>query len=424
MAGHAPPDAPPAAALPVIEWLIEAGIGVPTLDDVVAGLGARLRGEGVALDRLQLAHNTLHPKVRSSAHYWSPGGGAGREDYPHSGAVSRAWAESPMRAAVEARMRRMRRRLTGADALLDFPVLAELRDEGFTDYFLCTQGYNGFYRPPEAGQAGLIPDVSGLAVSYATRRGTGFSDRETAILEAVLDPLAALVKIVSQGEIARTIAASYIGPRAGELVLGGAIRLGDVDAAEAVIWFSDMRGSTALAERLSPEAYVATVNAFFEATIGAVVAEGGEPLTLMGDGALAIFPVAEMGAEGARAAAIHAARSAAEATARLNADRAAAGEAPIGHGVALHAGSVQYGNVGVSGHQRWTVLGPAVNTAARLEGLTKTLGEPVLASAAFAGALVPAWRALGAHGLRGVPAPIEVLAPPEPGLLGGARAPI
>jgi adenylate cyclase len=127
---------------------------------------------------------------------------------------------------------------------------------------------------------------------------------------------------------------------------------------------------------------------------------------------MAVFPIATLGAEGARRAAISATTRARANLARLNAERAAGGEAPIGWGVGLHAGEVDYGNIGIPSRHSWSALGPVVNEAARLEGLTKMLGEPVLASAEFAGGLDPPWRLLGDHALRGVEARVEVFAPP------------
>src|SRR3546814_3145565 len=73
-------------------------------------------------------------------------------------------------------------------------------------------------------------------------------------------------------------------------------------------------------------------------------------------------------------------------TARLAAELTTAGRAPIACGLALHLGDVAFGNIGTKRRLDFTVIGPAVNHASRLQGLTKVLGEPVLASAAFAAA--------------------------------------
>jgi len=175
-----------------------------------------------------------------------------------------------------------------------------------------------------------------------------------------------------------------------------------------------MRGSTALASSLGRAGFTALINRFFDCTIGAVVEAGGEPLTFMGDGALAVFPIATLGHDDARQAAIDAATRAGDNLANLNAERAVAVNAPIEWGVGLNMGEVDYGNIGIPSRHSWSVLGPVVNEAARLEALTKTLGEPVLASADFTRELDPPWRSLGGHRLRGVAGEVEVFAPPFP----------
>ncbi len=406
--------APHSAALPLISWLIREGLGLRTVGDVVGGLADRLRDEGIAIERIGLWHTTLHPLFRSEGHVWTPEAGLELESFVHDGVTERPdWRASPLLAAVLGQKRRMRRQLTGPGALIDYPVLETFRQRGFTDYFVGTERFDSFFRPPRASEAGLIPHHAGMVVSYTTRRATGFSDAEIELFDALLDPLAVLVKVVSQTQIAHTLARCYIGGRAGPRVLGGDIVLGDVAATEAVVWFCDMRGSTRLAGQLSPATYVELINRFLGATIGAVVSEGGEPLTLMGDGALAIFPVDDLGEAGARAAALRAADRAEERLAALNTERAARSEAPLGWGIALHAGAVEYGNIGVPERQSWTALGPVVNEAARLESLTKDLEVPLLASAAFAEGLDPPWRPLGSHLLTGVPEPMAVFARPQ-----------
>ena len=150
----------------------------------------------------------------------------------------------------------------------------------------------------------------------------------------------------------------------------------------------------------------------FLATVGAISAEGGEPLTYIGDGALAIFAIEHCGEIGARQAALRAVDRANAAMTELNAAREAEGEPAFRWGLGLHAGRLGYGGIGVPERQSWSVIGPVVNEAARIESLTKALGEPVLASAAFVRGLSPDWRACGRHALKGVAEPLEVFAPP------------
>lgn len=405
---------------PVLRWLMRAGLDSASTDAVLTGVVERLREAGAPVARAALGYSTLHPLYHSESLEWREETGLSRESYGFSGGMvaggsaDDAWRNSPLRQVVQTRQETFRRKLTGPDAVFDFPVLEEFRVAGYTDYFLSCLMFDSFFSPPDPDDNDSVPNVSGMIASYATRREGGFAEAEIALFHALLRPLAIVVKLATQQSIARNIAECYIGHDAGPRVLGGAIRLGDFSSTEAVIWFSDMRGSTALAGSLGRAAFTALINRFFDCTIGAVVEAGGEPMTFMGDGALAVFPIADLGADGARQAAATAADCAAGNLARWNAERAIEGRAPIGWGIGLHAGTVDYGNIGIPSRHSWSVLGPVVNEAARLEGLTKTLGEPVLASAGFAGRLDPPWRPLGGHALRGVEGQLDVFAPPFP----------
>jgi adenylate cyclase len=405
---------------PVLRWLMRAGLNSATAEEVFAGVVERLREAGVPIARASLGHTTLHPLYHSEAMVWHEGTGLSREFYDFStgmaaGGVARdAWSNSPLWEVIRTRRETLRRVLAGPDAVFDFSVLEEFRDARYTDYFLTCMMFDSFFATPAVGDDEAIPDASGMIASYLTQREGGFTQAEIAIFHALLRPLALVIKLATQQAIARNVAECYIGHEAGPRVLGGAIRLGDFASTEAVVWFSDMRGSTTLAASLGRAGFTALINRFFECTIGAVVEAGGEPLTFMGDGAMAVFPVASLGHDGARRAAIKAAAQAEASLAEMNAERTAKGEAPIGWGIGLHAGEVDYGNIGIPSRHSWSALGPVVNEAARLEGLTKTLGEPVLASAGFAAGLEPPWRPLGGHALRGVAGQVEVFAPPLP----------
>ena len=95
-----------------------------------------------------------------------------------------------------------------------------------------------------------------------------------------------------------------------------------------------------------------------------------------------------------------------------NEARATGGLEPVRFGIGLHIGPVMFGNVGTEDRLDFTVIGPAVNRAARLEGLTKELKVPVLASAEFRQATTQPMVSLGKHPLRGVPEPVEVFTLP------------
>src|SRR5690606_38700736 len=158
--------------------------------------------------------------------------------------------------------------------------------------------------------------------------------------------------------------------------------------------------------------FIEVLNTYFEATAGAVVAHGGEILSFIGDAVLAIFPIVDGGAADACARCARAQADSMARLARVNDRRAARGLDPLQFGLALHLGDAVFGNIGVPERLAFTVIGAPVNEVTRLEGLTKELGEPVLATAAFADHLATPWRPLGRHPLRGVDGPVDLFAPP------------
>ena len=137
---------------------------------------------------------------------------------------------------------------------------------------------------------------------------------------------------------------------------------------------------------------------------------GGEILKFIGDAVLAIFPLAD---EAACANALDAAIQAQESLHALDRDQSATGASPLAVGIALHVGEVMYGNIGSASRLDFTVIGPAVNLASRIEGLCRDLGADILLSAAFAERLDDGapLESLGRHRLKGIDKPVEVFAP-------------
>ena len=405
---------PSTGATHVADWMLEAALGTTSVAEAFEGMVLRLREEGVQIDRAHLALTTLHPLVRGAGATWTPEGGMETEGYAFDRDQARfGWYQSPIHYIIKNGVSRLRRRLAGPTAMLDFPVLETFAEQGLTDYVLVAQPFDSFYAPVDLGPHDANPDIAGMSASFATARAAGFSDEEVETLHWLSRPLAMLVKMADQRQVAINVAECYIGREAGPRVLGGEIRRGDFDSTEAVVWLADLRDSTALSMALPREDYIATINRFFDCASGAVEAEGGEPLAFIGDGVLAIFPIAAMGEAGAREAAYRAARGADAALTAWNEERKGADAPPLRWGVALHAGRLDYGNIGSPARHSWSVIGPVVNETARLEGLTKTLGETIVASRAFVDGLGAVWRPQGAHDLRGVAGPFEVFAPPR-----------
>ena len=83
----------------------------------------------------------------------------------------------------------------------------------------------------------------------------------------------------------------YLGERTGEHVLAGRTKRGEGERIHAVIWLCDLRDSTRLSEALPVERFFRSLNEFFDCTAGAVLNQGGEILSYIGDAVFAIFPI-------------------------------------------------------------------------------------------------------------------------------------
>ncbi len=147
----------------------------------------------------------------------------------------------------------------------------------------------------------------------------------------------------------------------------------------AVIMFVDMRESSRLAERRLPYDTVFIINQFLNAVSDAVIAAGGEPNQVLGDGLLALFGLT-IGPKEACRQAVAACAGIAANVESLNRALAFGPVEPIRFGIGLHAGTIVAGEIGYERHAQFTVIGDPVNVAARLQDLTKALGCEVLMS--------------------------------------------
>lgn len=390
----------------VADWLMSQALGEGDLHEIVGGCCDRLQSAGIPLWRSFVSFRILHPKFAAVSIIWRRDERTGtveRIETLHGEAfTSDDWRQSPMNHMLKTQIPFLRRRLTGEEALLDFPVCRDLRDQGASDY---VAWMIPFARDDEPG-----PHLDGVVGSWSTDRKTGFSDRDIRSLVRIQRRLVVSLKVQIKQQIARTVLATYLGKDAGRQVLDGQIRRGDGEMVHAVIWYSDMRDSTRLADSLPADDFLKTVNAYFECTAGAVLANGGEVLRFIGDAVLAIFPIRDGNPQSASELAMAAARDAEARLLALNDERAGLNMEALDYGLGLHVGDVMFGNIGVPERLEFSVIGPAANEVARIESLTKVLGRRVLASAEFARFAPHAWESAGEHALKGVSAPLEVVA--------------
>ena len=268
-----------------------------------------------------------------------------------------------------------------------FPIIEDMRAEGVTDYIALPL---------------LFTDGSIHASSWTTKQPGGFTDEQLSALRSVVPPLARVIEIISLRRTASILLDTYVGNRAGERILGGQIRRGHTDTMDAAIWLSDLRGFTALSDRLPAETVVDILNGYFDCQVSSIRNHGGEVLKFMGDGLLAVFPIDEYVGDVQQvcASVLEAAR---ESRASVEAMQYPIGDAVerFRFGVALHVGRILYGNIGGGNRLDFTCIGPAVNLAARLEKIAGRLGRTVVASAGFAGICAGGWADLGEFPIAG-----------------------
>ncbi|WP_119165806.1 adenylate/guanylate cyclase domain-containing protein [Algihabitans albus] len=382
----------------ITDWLMEQALKGSTLESLLRGTLDGMIAAGLPIARANVGMTTLHPLFEAISYTWTVERGLVEERFPHrDDGISEEWRLSPLKWLIERKLPVLRRRLAGPEAMLDFPLLVDLAEQGYTDYL----GWLAVFEEDR---------YDGAVGSFATMRPAGFTEPQIAAIRRIQARLAVALKVVMREQLTHNVLSAYLGAAAADRVLDGQIKRGDGQTVQAAIWYSDLRGSTELAEQLEAETFLETLDTYFDATAGAVIAEGGQVLLLIGDAVLAIFPVEEGGAADACRQALAATQRAYADMADINARRTVDGAPPLRFGLGLHVGELLFGNIGTRERLEFTVVGRAVNVAARLEELSKTLDRSVLASTDFA-KLLPseAWEALGARELRGLADPVEVM---------------
>ncbi|HVE85684.1 MAG TPA: adenylate/guanylate cyclase domain-containing protein [Myxococcales bacterium] len=388
---------------PLVDWLVEGAAGAGSPDQILKGTCDGLLRAGVPLDRAEAFVRTLHPNIAGRSFVWRPGEPVEVKNRSFTDLSTPAFLHSPMAEACN----------TGEYVQLRLdrgevpPILLGLAGQGLVDFVAAPMRFL-------TGQ--------NQVVTFQTRLASGFGPEHLAAFRRVMPPLSRVGEIYAQLRTATNLLSTYVGRNAGSRILRGQIQLGDTDTVKAVIWFSDLRGFTALSRTAQPAAVIRALNELFGCQIPPIEKRGGEVLKFIGDGLLAIFPYDGAAGPPAErcAAALDAASEAFAALESVNAARRGAGDPAIAFGLALHLGEVSYGNIGGASRMDFTCIGPAVNLAARLETVASKLGRPLVVSEAFATTSGRPMELLGHFELKGV----DVLqaafapAPPAPALAG------
>lgn len=365
------------------------------------GLNAAFRRAGVPVERALFSLLVIHPQAAATGFEWRVEQATVEILRERSVRNAEAYLRSPIK-RIHDGADLLHARLTGPRASREFPFFNELRAEGFTDYVAFAVAFGN-------GERNVL--------TLTTRKPRGFTAADIALVQAEL-PLVAMVFEIHWGRrIAEAVLDTYVGRLASRRILAGSISRGQGERIDAVIWFADLRGFTALSDLRPTSEVIAALNQFFDALAGAIDSHGGQILKFLGDGLLAIFPVEDVAFRHyACRQALEAAIDAHAAVGKLNTARAAAGASLLRFNVALHVGVVTYGNIGSATRLDFTCIGPAVNLTVRIEAVAAKLGAPVVMSAAFAHVVREANRSvisLGKHSVKGLMAPPEVFTLPE-----------
>lgn len=372
----------------IAEWLIGPALQITTAAQAVDEFAWRMLAAAFPLARLTIHSGTLHPQfLGTSLIWWRDTGQTVQTFVAHEVGDVVPYQHNPVLRVIEGD-ETLRRRVDVADSELDLPILRDLKAKGCTDYLAL----------PIAGAHGRR-----YAVTYTTDRVEGFSTQQVTELTGISQRLSVLCDSFGQRALTRHLLNIYLGANAGPKVLAGQIRRGTGEELTAVLWSSDLRGFTARSDRLPGKQMIAILNALFDVQATAIHNHGGEILKFIGDGLLAIFPI-DSGAPASDAAhnAMAAARQALDAVRCLAGDPLMLGEPALQIVVALHTGTVIYGNVGAADRLDFTVIGPAVNLVSRVENVAKALNEAIVVTDDFARAYGEPLRSVGFHQFRGV----------------------
>ena len=278
----------------------------------------------------------------------------------------------------------------------DLPDIADLWREGFRDLYGQSMVFRG------AWVGGII---------WATRAEDGFTLAQLEFLEQLTHALTAVIEPMARDLVSASLLRTYLGKDAGDRVSSGQVRRGDQQTLRAAVWFCDLRGFTQLSATLPRQQLLDLLNDTFVEIVHGLHTHGGQVLKFMGDGLLAVFTGDDEGA---------ACRNAADAVttvqgrvAELTNRRSSQGLTTADVSIGLHFGDVTYGNIGAPARLDFTVIGSAVNLAARVESLCGSLGFSALGTKAFALRANTAWTKQGEHSVKGVDEPVEVYQPPQ-----------
>jgi adenylate cyclase len=358
-----------------MNWLVGQGLTGLAENDLVRGFCERCRASGLDLSRGIVFIDTLHPIFEGRGFRWNDGETEESDSFEYGsteeGAAAQNWRRSVFYHMLENGHTELQIRLTDG-ASLDFSMIDDLAAKGHQHFVAFVHRF---------GETGTIGQMDCVYSYWLTRRPQGFGEQALSALRDLVPLLGLAIKSAAQVDIARTLGRVYLGRDASEQVLRGRISRGVTERINAVLWFSDLRGSTAISETIAPDEIIPFLNDYAQAAIDAIHDEGGDVLKLIGDGVLAMFTHEDMTL--AKRAALRAEHRFRHNMTSLNVRRSDDGRPTTSAYVGLHVGEVFYGNIGSEDRLDFTVVGPAVNEVSRIASMCRSVDRELLASSAF-----------------------------------------
>lgn len=379
----------------ILDWLMNDVHDQRFIDNILVELCERMRAIGVPIARSTMHFRTLHPQWLGARLLWRTGmKEADIAMFSYGVENTPQFQASPINEIFKGATE-VRKDLEACDSnQLAYPLYREMYAEGLTDYI-----------------AWPIYHTLGKRhiVTFASDAPGGFTEEHITFLKDLLPALTMVTEIRLKNIMARTLLRTYVGPHASEQILAGATTRGSGATVGAAILICDLRDFTSISDMWPRDDVIELLNGYFDAMVEPIEKNGGEILKFMGDGLLAIFPLSDPNACHNLLVSIGEAQAAVSA---LNEENRKHGREILRYGVGVHVGDVMYGNIGSRTRLDFTVIGPAVNIASRLETLTKDVKRPVLLSKAFVemAGCQRDMESLGAFPLKGLGEPVDVFA--------------
>jgi adenylate cyclase len=384
--------------LRLMNWLVSQGLAGLPENDLLRGFCERCRADGLDLSRGLAFIDTLHPIFEGRGFRWNDSETNESEVFEYGssnqGTAAQNWRRSTFFHMLEHGTDEICIDLADC-ASLDFSMIDDLAAKGHKHFVAFVHRF---------GDAGTMGQMDCFYSTWVTRRDEGFGEQGLAALRDLVPVLGLAIKSAAQIDIARTLGRVYLGRDASEQVLRGKISRGVTERIKAVLWFSDLRGSTAISESIGPDEIIPFLNDYAQASIDAIHDAGGEVLKLIGDGVLGMFTRENLAL--AKRAALRAEHRFRHNMNVLNAGRSAEGRPVTTAHVGLHVGEVFYGNIGSDDRLDFTVVGPAVNEVSRIASMCRSVDRELLTSADFRNGLDATGRkylvSTGRFALRGI----------------------